>query len=169
MNSKSTINEQRAEELVNRAHERVLGFGLGDIRISLLIRFASVMTLDRLSALLAPYDLSCSAYFAMIALFGGENLANPSELCAMTGETRGNMTRICDDLVKKGLLKRVENPADRRRVDLSLSEQAVELLHQILPALRESAEHVYNVFSAEEKAIFVSLLSRLNRRLESLS
>lgn len=168
MNKKPGFTDEHAEELVNRAHVRGAGVGLGDIRISLLIRFANNLVLDRLGRMLAKYQLSTSAYFAMIALYGGNNLANPSELCDMTGETRGNMTRICDDLVQKELLQRVENPSDRRRVDLSLSPLGVELLCTIMPELRESGHRVYDVFTPEEKATFIELLSRLNRRLESL-
>ena len=168
MNSQLRIKHEETESFVAAAHERAAGEALGDIRINILIRHNNGLMMDLLNRNLAPYKLSTVSYFAMMMLYSRpENLANPSELCDASGETRGNMTRICDDLVEKGLMRRVTNMDDRRRVDLSLTDEGMALLHDIVPKLREKAKRIFDDFSEEEKATLLSLLLRLNKALES--
>jgi MarR family transcriptional repressor of emrRAB len=119
---------------------------------------------------LAPYQLSNIGYFAMMMLYSTpDNLANPSEICKVTGETRGNMTRICDDLVEKDLMRRVTSPDDRRRVNLSLTDKGISLLQTIVPEIRAGVKGLFSSFSETEKANLVKLLLKLNAALESHS
>ena len=95
-----------------------------------------------------------------------ENLANPSELSDATGETRGNMTRICDELVDKGLVRRVPNAEDRRRVDLSLTDAGMALLNAVAPQLRQNADDFYKrTFTKSEKATLQQLLAQFSAAL----
>ena len=151
-----------------RAHSRATGGGgLGDIAIYILMRSCNVMMTERLGRLLEPHDLTSLGYITMMALYSRtENLANPSELSEATGETRGNMTRICDDLVDKGWMKRVPNAEDRRRVDLSLSDSGMALLNRIAPQLRQNAEDFYKrTFNKTEKATLQQLLTQFSAAL----
>jgi MarR family transcriptional repressor of emrRAB len=103
----------------------------------------------------------------MMALYSRpENLANPSELSDATGETRGNMTRICDELVDKGWMRRVPNGEDRRRIDLSLTDTGMALLDEIAPRLRQNADDFYKrTFSKTEKAALQQLLTQFSAGL----
>lgn len=153
-----------------RAHNRATGGGgLGDVAIYVLMRSCNVMMNERLGGLLAPHDLTALGYITMMALYGrAENLANPSELSEMTGETRGNMTRICDELVDKGWMRRVPNVEDRRRVDLSLSESGMALLDKLAPRLRQNADDFYKRrFTRTERATLLQLLTRFSEALAS--
>ena len=150
-----------------RAHNRATGGGLGDVAIYIQMRACNVMMTERLGRLLEPHDLSSVGYITMMSLYSRpENLANPSELCDITGETRGNMTRICDELVDKGWMRRVPNPEDRRRVDLSLSESGMALLNKVAPQLRQNADDFYKrTFSKTEKATLQQLLTQFSAAL----
>jgi len=150
-----------------RAHARAAGGGLGDIAIYILMRTCNVMMNERLGALLEPFELTSVGYMTMMALYSRvENLANPSELSEVTGETRGNMTRICDELVDKGWMRRVPNPEDRRRVDLSLTESGMALLNKVAPQLRQNANDFYGrTFSKTEKATLQQLLTKFSEAL----
>ncbi len=150
-----------------RAHNRATGGGLGDVAIYIQMRACNVMMTERLGRLLEPHDLSSVGYITMMSLYSRpENLANPSELCDITGETRGNMTRICDELVDKGWMRRVPNPEDRRRVDLSLSESGMALLNKVAPQLRQNADDFYKrTFSKTEKATLQQLLTQFSEAL----
>jgi MarR family transcriptional repressor of emrRAB len=167
MNKKIPSGTPDSLEAVARAHKRVASATLGDAHINILIRLNYGMVMDLLNHHLAQFNLSNVGYFAMMMLYStSDNLANPSELCRMTGETRGNMTRICDELVGKGLMRRITNPEDRRRVDLSLSEEGIALLGKAVPVLRKAVASVYRHFSDEEKSTLASLLGKLHRSLE---
>ena len=151
-----------------RAHHRATGgAGMGDIAIYILMRSCNVLMAERLGRLLEPHDLPSLGYITMMALYGrAENLANPSELSDATGETRGNMTRICDDLVDKGLMRRVPNAEDRRRVDLSLTDAGMTLLDTIAPQLRQNADDFYKrSFTKAEKAALQQLLAQFSAAL----
>jgi len=155
MNHPKRLKQSETEAIVARAHQRAAGVALGDVRIGILIRQSHSLIMDELSRKLVPYGLSNVAYFA-----------NPSELCVITGETRANMTRICDELVDKGLMRRVTNQEDRRRVDLSLTDEGVALLKTAVPELRKKTHVMMSIFSEAEKATLVDLLTRLNQKLE---
>ena len=168
MNSSTTNLSARALASAELAHQRATGGnGLGDIAIYIQIRACHAMMNERLARMLAPYQLSNVGYFAMMMLYSRpENLANPSELCDATGETRGNMTRICDELVEKGWMQRVPNPDDRRRVDLSLSKSGMKLLNDIVPKLGQKSADFYKTnFSKAEKATLQQLLGQFAEAL----
>lgn len=168
MNYPERLSQSEVETYIARAHQRAAGTDLGDIRIKILMRLNNSLAMDLLNRYLAPYQLSNIGYFAMMMLYSTpDNLANPSEICKATGETRGNMTRICDDLVEKGLMRRVTSPDDRRRVNLSLTEKGVSLLRTIVPELRIHVKEVFSSFSETEKASLVKLLLKLNKALEA--
>ena len=155
------------KQYVAKAHERVAGEQLGDIRLFVQMRLNHGLMMDGMNRCLAPYNLSNIGYMAMMLLYGiPEHMANPSDLCKLTGETRGNMTRICDDLVAKGWIKRVQSETDRRRVDLSLTEEGILLLQKVVPMLRDRARGVFSVFSEDEKAMLSNLLVRMHQSLE---
>ena len=155
-------------QAAERAHGRASGGGgMGDVAVYILMRSCNVMMAERLGHLLEPHDLTGLGYITMMALYSRtENLANPSELSDATGETRGNMTRICDELVHKGWMRRVPNPEDRRRVDLSLTDTGMALLQEIAPQLRQNADDFYKrTFSKPEKAALQQLLTQLSAGL----
>ncbi|MFM0213094.1 MarR family transcriptional regulator [Paraburkholderia sediminicola] len=151
-------------DAVARAHRRAASMSLGDTNIGILIRLNHGFVMDWLNRHLAPFGVTNVCYFTMVMLYSTpDNLANPSDLCRATGETRGNMTRICDELVEKGLIQRITNADDRRRVDLSLTDEGIAMLRQIVPKLRKEIAGVYKAFTEEEKSTLVGLLTKLNQ------
>ena len=168
MNSTKRYNHTEKEKLVERAHRRAACEPLGDIKLALLIKHNAVLLSDVLDKALEPHDIGNVAYIAMMTLYStSDNLANPSEICRATGETRSNMTRITDELVKKGLIRRVTNDEDRRRVDLSLTETGIKLLNIVVPLIRQGNAAVFSVFNPESKATFEANMLKLKNALES--
>ena len=150
------------------AHRKAAGKGLGDIQISILIRLNYFLMNDLLDQELAPHGLTSASYIALMSLYGMPgHTANPSNLCVTTGETRANMTRICDELAAKGWIRRVPSEEDRRRIDLFLTEQGVALLNKTVPLLRDRVDVLFSNFSASEKANLATLLTKLNQTMES--
>jgi len=168
MNNQERNRSAHSMAAAERAHVRATGgAGLGDIAIYILMRTCNVMMNERLGGLLEPHGLTGLGYITMMALYSRpENLANPSELSEVTGETRGNMTRICDELVDKGWMRRVPNAEDRRRVDLSLSDTGMALLNKLAPQLRQNADAFYSrTFTKTEKSTLQQLLTKFSAAL----
>ena len=142
---------------------------LDHVAVQVLMRTCNIAMNERLGRRLEPHGLSATGYITMMSLYGrAENLVNPSELSEITGETRGNMTRICDELVDKGWMRRVPNSEDRRRVDLSLSEVGMELLNTLAPRMRQHAGDFHDrTFTKDAKASLLQLLTKLSVALAS--
>jgi len=167
MNSSDRNRSTHAIATAERAHLRATGSGLGDITIYVMMRACNAMMNERLNRLLEPHALNMGAYITMMSLYSRpENLANPSELCNSTGETRGNMTRICDEIVERGWMRRVPNPEDRRRVDLSLTDEGMDLLKTVSAQLHRNAADFYKkTFTKAEKATLQQLLAQFSTSL----
>ena len=169
MNSQERNRSIQTMEAAERAHKRATdgASGVGDVAIYILVRSCNIMMTERATRLLEPHGLTAVAFITMMSLYSRpENLANPSELSDVTGETRGNMTRICDDLVDKGWMRRVPNAEDRRRVDLSLTDSGMTLLNTLAPQLRQNADDFYKrTFTKTEKATLQQLLTQFSEAL----
>lgn len=97
------------------------------------------------------------------ALYGIEATA-PSALADRMGMTRGAISKLADRLVEKGLIVRVDDPADRRAQSLSLTadgQRKVPVLAQL--ADRNDTDY-FGVLSADERASLDRLLKTLAER-----
>ena len=168
MDNIKRITHSETEKRVEAAHPRAVGEPLGDVRLALLLKYNARVLSDLMDKALEPFGLSGVAYIAMMALRSTpENSCNPSDICVVTGETRSNMTRITDELVKKGLIKRVASEEDRRRIDLSLTEAGIELLRTVVPLVREGNSKIFSVFDDEAKAGFEMQMIKLKNAIEN--
>jgi MarR family transcriptional repressor of emrRAB len=163
MNGPALDRSTRTLNAAALAYSRATGEGTGDIAIHILVRSCTRMMVERLGHLLKPHGITPMGYITMMALYSRpDGLANPSELGEATCETRGNMTRICDELVGKRWMRRVPNAKDRRRVDLSLTDSGVTLLDGLAPKIRQDADGFFGrSFCESEKATLAQLLGQL--------
>jgi len=86
---------------------------------------------------------------------------SPGQLCEKILRSTGNMTMVIDNLEKRGLVKRVQNPEDRRSVIVELTATGAQLITTIFPT------HVATV--VQEMQILTEVeqieLARLCRKL----
>ena len=170
MNKSKRLKYDEVRERVERSHQMVLGDtqALGTIQINLLVKYNAWLMQELLNRGLADFGLSAPAYIAMTMINSStDQTVNPSDLSLCTGETRANMTRICDDLVAQGLLQRVTSTVDRRRIDLSLTSAGLDLLKQVVPKMREKNRKIFSVFSDEERDVLEKSLFKLLNAMES--
>jgi MarR family transcriptional repressor of emrRAB len=106
---------------------------------------------DRTNAALKEYDLVDTGYMVLAILYGspGET-STASELSEACYEKPANLTRVCDELVAKGLIERTPKPGDRRAVMISLSDQGRTLIERILPEVTAKVTTAYAGFSPAE-------------------
>lgn len=124
---------------------------------------------DVANQVLRPFNLNYVSFSTLMMLFGSPNDAvNPSKLCDVTGETRTNMTRIVDDLVARGFIKRRASAKDRRRVVLTLTPKGEALVKKILPRLWEKQIKIYERFGDEEEKMLEGLLKRQLASIEAI-
>jgi MarR family transcriptional regulator, negative regulator of the multidrug operon emrRAB len=123
---------------------------------------------DVANQVLRPFELNYVSFSTLMMLFGScDNAINPSKLCDVTGESRTNMTRIVDDLVARGYIKRHPSTDDRRRVVLTLTAKGEDLVRKILPPLWEEQIKIYRRFGADEKKTLEALLKKQLTAIEA--
>jgi MarR family transcriptional regulator, multiple antibiotic resistance protein MarR len=137
-----------------------LGHLLSRVRTELLIALDRELGGDEQ---LASMEIS-SAQFIIVISLGMGTAKSASDLCRGLQYDAGAMTRMLDRLEEKGLLRRSRDPADRRLVNLELTEKGTGAL----PRMREASMRVLNRFlQGFSKSEARQLESYLTRMLEN--
>ena len=90
----------------------------------------------------------------------------PGDLCRDLRHDSGALTRILDHLEERGLLHRARSGADRRSVQLRLTDGGQRMVETRLPLVVDRLNDVLADFSPAEVTLLTSLLSRMILRLE---
>lgn len=111
---------------------------------------------------LRPHGLSDIEYRSLMIVYSlRDSVAYPSELCSSLCNSPANITRITDSLVERGLISRVPDEQDRRRLVLKITEQGERLMQSLLPLMLGSVRDSYRDFSAQDIEQLLDSLKRL--------
>jgi MarR family transcriptional regulator, negative regulator of the multidrug operon emrRAB len=156
------------ERRIEVTRRRLPGYPLEHARLARLITHIQKLQAELCNAALKPYELNYVTYTALMMLYGSEQQTlTPSELSNATGEKPTNVTRICDELLQKGLIERYPSTADRRRVVLRLSGKGERLVGQFQPKIWQTLDRLYSGYSKAELQQITALLRRPLARLDS--
>ena len=89
-----------------------------------------------------------------------------SELAAAKNISRPAISQAAEILVKKGLVKRVGRPQDRRYVDLELTRAGNELLDTVFDETRAWMKQRMKALSREELQSIIRAMAALKKILE---
>ncbi|MBS0570327.1 MAG: MarR family transcriptional regulator [Proteobacteria bacterium] len=157
------------EANIGRVAERMRGAPVRDIVLVRLIKHLSVQISVHLNRMVRPAGLSEVGFRTLMMLYANASAGVfASQLSEAAGETRTNMTRICDDLARKGLLRRRAGTRDRRRVVLEISRKGVTLVERLLPRMWTQLDMALRVLNAREKLELERLLKNLALALDGL-
>ncbi|WP_456695304.1 MarR family winged helix-turn-helix transcriptional regulator [Aeromicrobium sp. P5_D10] len=87
---------------------------------------------------------------------------SPGQLVQETLVTSGTMTNRVDRLVRKGLVERLPDPADRRGVQVSLTDSGRIAVDGALDALLEAEQRLLVALAPDETASIISALRKLS-------
>ncbi len=132
MNSTATATKQPIYDLKSYDPKRGVGGLLGRVKLAMSAA---------LDAELAPLDITAAQYVILMSIALGE-ADSASGLCKGILYDPGAMTRMLDRLERRGLVRRVAHPSDRRASHLELTAEG----KAVYPKLRESAIKVLNHF-----------------------
>ena len=149
------------EHRIEVTRQRLPGYPLDHARLARLITHIQKLQTELCNAVLKPFELNYVTYTALMMMYGSDDqTSTPSELSSATGEKPTNVTRICDELLHKGLIERYPSIADRRRVVLRLTAQGERLVEQYQPKIWEALDRLYGGLSKAELQQVTSLLRR---------
>jgi DNA-binding MarR family transcriptional regulator len=95
-----------------------------------------------------------------IAKHQGEGIS-VKELARIANITPGAITQFADALITKGLVRRDEDPNDRRIVRLKVTPAAKKQMDEFRKEFLASATRVFGVLSTEELKQLIGLLSKV--------
>ena len=75
-------------------------------------------------------------------------------------------TRIVDTLVTDGLVKRTQDPTDRRIVRVTLTAQGEKLHHTVERFTGEQVQSILSCLSREEQLSLLTMIQKVNKAME---
>jgi DNA-binding MarR family transcriptional regulator len=132
MNSTATASRKEIYDLKSYDPKRSIGGLLGRVRMEM------IAALDRE---FAPLDITAAQFVILKSIAIGD-ADSASVLCKDISYDPGAMTRMLDRLERRGLLRRVAHPNDRRASNLELTAEG----KAVYPKLQASGMKVLNRF-----------------------
>jgi MarR family transcriptional repressor of emrRAB len=155
------------EKRLRRVEARIPGFPFKEMLLVRMAYHLQKALRDRSNAILKKYELGDTHYHVLAILYGSaDETSTATELSEACNEKPANLTRVCDELAAKALIRRSPKPGDRRAVMISLSEHGRALIERILPEVSADLTSVYADFSQEELDQMASLTARVLRNLD---
>ena len=130
--------------------------------IGRLITMVKGALMEALDAELEPLDITAAQFVVLVKLAtGAAASASASTLCKGVSYDPGAMTRMIDRLERKGLVRRVRSPRDRRKVIVELTAGG----RAVYPQLIAGAVRVLNRFLRDFSAAEAQQLEAFLRRM----
>ena len=109
---------------------------------------------------LGPLGLT-PAHVGSLRIIAGSDEANQQEVAERLGMFPSRFVALVDQLEDRGLVRRLENPRDRRVYLLEVTTQAKEVLKAVGQVAREHQDALLAALNAEERDRLASLLLRV--------
>lgn len=113
--------------------------------------------------LFSKYQLTLSQYNILRILKGASpDPMSPNDIKDVMLHKKSDLTRMLDRLEKKNLVHRMICPSNRRKMDITITEEGIQLLAEILPKLEAVSEgRIEKYICTEEAAQLNDLLDKL--------
>lgn len=117
-------------------------------------------------AVLAGYDLTWTGWVVLWVVWIWQDIET-RHAASEAGITKSTLTGVVKTLEARGLMRRRTHPGDGRRVILSLTPQATDLMVELFPKLNAQEVAVVGALSESELGALVSALRTIVLGLES--
>ncbi len=134
--------------------------------IGYLVRRLNTLLLPHAEALFADAELSFSQWVVLVSL-RDRKADTCAEIARHMNFDTGAITRLVDQLEKRGLVARSRSTTDRRVVHLSLLPAGKAIAKALTPRIVGFWNHILDDVSNTDAAKLVALLAHLNARLEA--
>jgi len=126
------------------------------------ISYSSIWMKDEITAVLKSYDISIEQFNVLRILRGkkGEP-TNLQDIQERMINKMSNTTRLVDKLILKGLVERFICKNNRRKVDIFITEQGLNLLNEIDPVIETTEERITSNLTIQELETLNTLLTKL--------
>jgi DNA-binding MarR family transcriptional regulator len=126
------------------------------------ILFTSKYIEESFLSVLKPFDLSSQQYNVLRILRGQKG--KPANLCTLQErmiDKSSNTTRLVDKLIQKKLASRQICEANRRKVEIFITEKGLELLNKLDPITKQKNKEILNHLNQNELEVLNSSLDTI--------
>jgi len=121
---------------------------------------------DHYEPLFAPADITYPQWTILMLLYG-DMTRTSADMARQMCHDAGAMTRLVDQLEKRGLLSRVRDTADRRVVNLLLTAEGRTLADSLKSRVVDFLNVALSDFSKDELATWLKLTTRMIGLIEA--
>lgn len=108
------------------------------------------------------HDVTLPQYRTLVVLaYGGSTRL--ADLAATLAVSPSTATRMCDRLVRKGLVTRTRDDIDRREVKLDVTDDGRHLVEQVMERRRAEVQTILSAIPADSRSALTSSLHLLAR------
>lgn len=130
---------------------------------------AATLLLGELTRRRRPYaDVSVAAFQVLAIVEGEGSPLPPSVIGERMLMTSGTMTSLLDTLARRGLVRRVPHPDDRRMILVDITDAGRDVVDVVLPVTHRITREIFADLSETERERLLRLLGRVQERLETL-
>lgn len=127
--------------------------------VGYLMRVCTNRLLPQTEALFEDQELTFSQWTTLVALHSG--ITTAGDLAHNICHDAGSLTRLVDEMVKRGLVARSRSETDRRVVTLALTRRGEDMVEQLAPRMMNFWNGLLAGFSHDEIDTLINLLTRL--------
>ncbi len=126
------------------------------------LAYTSSYVREKIIETLKPEGLTIQQYNVLRILRGQQGKpANLSTIQERMVDKMSNTTRLVDKLVAKKLSERVVCPSNRRKVEITITRNGLELLERLDPISNNNNQEIVSKLSKEELELLNQLLDKL--------
>ncbi|MCB5190792.1 MarR family transcriptional regulator [Methylobacillus arboreus] len=131
-----------------------------------ILRAASDMS-DALDKMLARHGLLQGRWWVLVLLLREDNLSSsPSELAEKAGVTKATMTGFIDGLENEGLVSRLTDRKDRRKLKIKLTAAGRKKLDEVMPVYYTNVAALMSTLSLQHRQDVVRHMQTLGANVE---
>ena len=108
------------------------------------------------------YRLSATARMALAVIEGAHEPLEPSVIAERLIITSGSMTSMLDTLERRGLVRRMPHPEDRRKLLVDVTDEARAILDEMLPSLHHRERRLMEAaLTKDEQRRLLEILAKV--------
>lgn len=115
------------------------------------------------------FGLSPTAGMVLSVVEGSPDPPTASTIAERLIVSNASVTSLLDTLEARGLITRRRDDGDRRRTLVELTDQAHEVLDDLLPGLHQLERRVFATLTGSERRQFERMLDRLHDSISEVS
>ena len=129
--------------------------------VNLLYR-ATILTMHK-NRILRDFNITWQQYniLSILRIYHPKSM-NLMSISDQMIDPASNTSRLVEKLRQKGLVERIENEHDRRKVDINITMQGLEILQLAGQSLEQNTLEILNVINEDEARLVNDILDKID-------